>query len=99
MPQHRYPSYGYEILSPVEPATTIWELWDSDAEGPGMNSRDHIMFGGPGHWIYSYAGGITQADNSIGYPAPSIFLYFKHVIRTSYITLKHEMILWLKRFL
>lgn len=42
--QQTYPSYGYEILNPVEPATTIWELWNSDVSGPGMNSRDHIMF-------------------------------------------------------
>jgi hypothetical protein len=23
-----------------------------------MNSRDHIMFGGPGKWIYNYVGGM-----------------------------------------
>jgi hypothetical protein len=80
----QYPSYGYEILSPVEPATTIWELWDSDAEGPGMNSRDHIMFGGPGHWIYSYAGGITQTADSIGY---------EHVVLTPPATLIEQAIM------
>jgi len=32
-----------------------------------MNSRDHIMFGGPGKWIYNYVGGIGQTDESIGF--------------------------------
>eukprot|EP00040_Diaphanoeca_grandis_P031968 m.192534 g.192534 ORF g.192534 m.192534 type:complete len:1045 (-) comp32471_c0_seq1:82-3216(-) len=76
--QTTYPSYGYEINNPVEPATTIWELWDSDAEGPGMNSRDHIMFGGPGKWVYSYVGGISQTETSIG---------FEHVVLTPPATL------------
>jgi len=65
--QTTYPSYGYEILNEDEPATTIWELWNSDVSGPSMNSRDHIMFGGPGKWMYSYVGGIDQTDSSIGY--------------------------------
>ena len=34
-----------------EPATTLWELWNSDEAGPGMNSRNHIMFGGNGVWL------------------------------------------------
>ena len=28
MTQTTYPSYGFEIKHPYEPATTIWELWD-----------------------------------------------------------------------
>eukprot|EP00041_Stephanoeca_diplocostata_P021741 m.512916 g.512916 ORF g.512916 m.512916 type:complete len:1042 (+) comp21898_c0_seq1:116-3241(+) len=67
MTQQTYPSFGYEILNEVEPATTVWELWDSDKEGPGMNSRDHIMFGGPGVWLYNYVGGISQTADSIGF--------------------------------
>ena len=42
MTQTTYPSIGYEILS-VEPATTLWELWNSDVDGPSMNSRNHIV--------------------------------------------------------
>ena len=33
-----------------EPATTLWELWNSDTQGPGMNSRNHIMFGTVSSW-------------------------------------------------
>jgi hypothetical protein len=68
MTQTTYPSIGYEILDPRgEPATTLWELWDSDAEGPSMNSRNHIMFGGNGIWLHTYVGGIDNAPGSIGY--------------------------------
>jgi len=52
--QDTYPSFGYMIqgVGNPEPATTIWELWDSPVEGPGMNSRNHIMFGTVGSWFY-----------------------------------------------
>jgi alpha-L-rhamnosidase len=57
--QRDYPSFGYMIHNEYEPATTIWELWDAPKEGPGMNSRNHVMFGGPvGGWLYKYLGGI-----------------------------------------
>jgi len=86
MTQRTYPSYGFEIFHPFEPATTIWELWDGPSEGPGMNSRDHIMFGGPGYWLYSYVGGISQTKDSIGFehavftpPADLLFQALKGV--------------------
>jgi len=43
--QNTYPSYGYEIegVGNDEPATTLWELWNSDVAGPGMNSRFYII--------------------------------------------------------
>lgn len=43
--QTDYPSFGWTFNHPEEPATTLWELWDGPAEGPGMNSRNHIMQG------------------------------------------------------
>jgi len=67
MTQKTYPSLGFEILNPDEPSTTIWELWNSPYEGPGMNSRNHIMFGAPGFWVYEYSGGLTQAADSVGF--------------------------------
>jgi alpha-L-rhamnosidase len=43
MTQSTYPSIGYEIKGGLgEPATTLWELWDGDHEGPSMNSRNHV---------------------------------------------------------
>jgi hypothetical protein len=32
-----------------------------------MNSRNHIMFGAPGDWVYLYAAGLTQTEDSIGF--------------------------------
>jgi alpha-L-rhamnosidase len=65
--QTSYPSFGYQILNKYEPSTTLWELWDSDQAGPGMNSRNHIMFGGPGGWLHTYVGGISNTKGTIGY--------------------------------
>jgi alpha-L-rhamnosidase len=56
--QTTYPSWGYMIHSQYEPATTVWELWNSDMEGPGMNSRNHHMFGSVLAWFYKYLAGI-----------------------------------------
>ena len=60
-----YPSYGYMFNNPYENATTLWELWNSPFEGPGMNSRDHIMFGSVGAWFYSHLAGIDFINGSI----------------------------------
>jgi hypothetical protein len=48
-----------------------------------MNSRDHIMFGGPGKWIYNYVGGIGQEVDSIG---------FEHVVLSPPATLIEQAI-------
>ena len=60
-----YPSYGYMFANPYENATTIWELWDAPSQGPGMNSRNHIMYGSVGAWFYSHLGGIDLTANMI----------------------------------
>jgi alpha-L-rhamnosidase len=60
-----YPSYGYMFTNPFENATTVWELWDAPFEGPGMNSRNHIMYGSVGAWFYSHLAGIDLSPNMI----------------------------------
>ncbi|UJR19517.1 hypothetical protein I4U23_022647 [Adineta vaga] len=30
-------------MNPYENAPTTWKLWDVPSEGPGMNSRNHII--------------------------------------------------------
>lgn len=70
MTHTEYPSFGYQIVNKYEPATTLWELWDSDTQYSSlhpMNSRNHAMFAGPGSWLHTYVGGITNAAGSIGY--------------------------------
>lgn len=46
-----------------EPASTVWELWNSDKAGPSMNSRNHIMFGSISSWFYKYLVGIRPAKS------------------------------------
>lgn len=62
--QREYPSFGFMLDNPYEPATTIWELWDAHEQGPGMNSRNHVMFGGPvGGWLYKFLAGVRPSDS------------------------------------
>ena len=53
------PSWGYMAK---KGATTVWELWDSDTAGPGMNSRNHFCLGAVGEWFYETLGGIASAQ-------------------------------------
>jgi hypothetical protein len=62
-----YPSFGWAFGHPDEPATTLWELWNAPTEGPGMNSRAHVMQASVGAWLYSDVAGIAQAPGSAGY--------------------------------
>ncbi len=40
--QETYPSWGYML---AHGATTVWERWDSDTAGPGMNSEGLLILG------------------------------------------------------
>jgi len=57
--QSTYPSWGYMSK---RGATTIWELWNSDTAGPGMNSRNHFCLGAVGEWFYESLAGIRAVD-------------------------------------
>jgi alpha-L-rhamnosidase len=60
-----YPSYGYMFNNPYENATTLWEVWNIPIPGPGLSSRNHIMFGSVGAWFYTHLAGIDLASNTI----------------------------------
>jgi len=60
-----YPSYGYMFNNPYENATTLWEVWNIPLPGPGMSSRNHIMFGSVGAWFYTHLAGIDLSSNMI----------------------------------
>jgi alpha-L-rhamnosidase len=62
-----YPGFSYWFNEGPEQMTTLSELPDGDSEGPSMNSRNHIMFGGIGAWLYSDVIGITQEPTSTNY--------------------------------
>ncbi|NOY79686.1 MAG: family 78 glycoside hydrolase catalytic domain [Kiritimatiellaeota bacterium] len=57
--QTTYPSWGYMVESG---ATTVWELWNSDRAGPGMNSRNHFALGSVGAWFYESLAGIEIVE-------------------------------------
>lgn len=85
--QNTYPSYGYEIDGEgnEEPATTLWELWDSNVEGVGMDSRNHIMFGSVSSWMYKSLAGIMPLKS--GYSLTKI-APFTNSTNLSYVTSK-----------
>ncbi|EDQ88445.1 uncharacterized protein MONBRDRAFT_8914 [Monosiga brevicollis MX1] len=61
--QTNYPSWGYMFFNDIEPATSsLWELWDSPMEGPGMNSRNHHMFSSISAWLVTEVGGLKNLD-------------------------------------
>ena len=63
------PSWGYMIS---KGATSIWERWDSDTRGPGMNSEGLLMLAGNLEaWFYQTLAGINYDKTEPG---------FKHII-------------------
>ncbi|XP_065832059.1 alpha-L-rhamnosidase-like isoform X2 [Oscarella lobularis] len=61
--QIQVPSWGHMLYNPNEPATAVWELWDGDTEGPGMNSRNHHMFSSVAWWIRMELGGVQPTSS------------------------------------
>ena len=52
------PSWGYMI---EQGATTIWERWDCDTQGSGMNSEALLILAGNlDAWFYQTLGGINN---------------------------------------
>ena len=49
--QKDYPSWGYMLLNPYEPATSLWELWNSFNGSAFMDSRNHHMFSSVSGWL------------------------------------------------
>ena len=80
--QTDYPSFGWWFNHPDEPATTMNELPDMSAEGPGMNSRNHHMFASVGGWLFEDLAGIDQKRSSdASYdPADPASVGFRHAV-------------------
>ena len=63
--QTTYPSWGYMIS---KGATTMWELWNGDTAGSGMNSRNIVMLiGDLNIWLHEYLGGIRPDPEVPGF--------------------------------
>ena len=67
---------------PDEPATTMNELPDMSAEGPGMNSRNHHMFASVGGWLFEDLAGIDQkrATDASYDPSDPASVGFRHAV-------------------
>jgi alpha-L-rhamnosidase len=62
------PSWGYMAS---RDATTIWERWDSDTIGPGMNSEALLILSGNlDAWLYQVVAGIRQSESSTAFREP-----------------------------
>jgi alpha-L-rhamnosidase len=92
--QRTYPSWGYMV---EKDATTIWELWNSDTAGPGMNSRNHFALGAVGQWFYEALAGIVPDPRHPGFrrftlrPRPAGDLaWVKASYRSPYGTIRSE---------
>ena len=78
--QTSYPSWGFMIHNQYEPATTLWELWNSHNGSAGMDSRNHHMFSSISGWMKTDMVGLSQAPGTSGFrdihfrPAPSLEL-------------------------
>jgi alpha-L-rhamnosidase len=60
--QPTQPGWGYMI---DRDATTVWERWDSDTQGAGMNSEALLILAGNlGSWFYQAVAGI-ELDPSV----------------------------------
>ena len=54
-----YPSYGLMIHNNLEPATALWELWNSLNGSAGMDSRNHHMFSCISSWMVTDMAGLS----------------------------------------
>lgn len=68
-----YPSLGYMVK---KGATTIWERWNTDREGPAMNSHNHFAFGSMAQWFFEGIAGLRPDEARPG---------FKHTIIKPYV--------------
>ena len=57
--QTDYPSYGFMIHNDLEPATAIWELWNSHNGSARMDSRNHHMYSSVSGWMVTDMAGLS----------------------------------------
>ncbi|HMF71229.1 MAG TPA: family 78 glycoside hydrolase catalytic domain [Flavitalea sp.] len=69
--QETFPSWGWWI---VNGATTLYENWPIDAKSD--ISRNHIMFGEIGAWLFKGPGGIKPDENKPGFKNIILQPYF-----------------------
>ena len=68
-----YPSWGYMIHNTLEPATTVWELWDAPKEPATMNSRNHHMFSSVSAWLRTSLVGVEFPAETRGFEMINLY--------------------------
>ena len=65
--QTSYPSWGFMIHNQYEPATTVWELWNSLNGSADMDSRNHHMFSSVSGWMRTDMVGLQIPSGESGF--------------------------------
>ena len=65
--QTSYPSWGFMIHNEYEPATALWELWNSLNGSAGMDSRNHHAFSTVSGWMMTDMVGLHLSQGSYGF--------------------------------
>lgn len=59
-----YPSFGYML---EQGEGTIWERWEGATNDLAHSSRNHIMLGSPGQFLYQFIAGINIGNGGIAF--------------------------------
>ena len=63
-----YPSWGYMLFNPFEPATTLWERWNAFNESAEADdSRNHHMFSSVSGWMMTDLIGVSMPEGAYGF--------------------------------
>ena len=89
-----YPSYGFMIHNNMEPATAIWELWDSSTGPAKMDSRNHHMFSSISGWMVTEMAGLLVSNGleeihfhparSLGLSHAAVSLQYPKIVNLSW---------------
>ena len=64
-----YPSFGYML---EQGEGTIWERWEGASNDLAHSSRNHIMLGSPGQFLYQFVAGINLGKGGIAFDRVAI---------------------------
>ena len=64
-----YPSFGYML---EQGEGTIWERWEGAADDLAHSSRNHIMLGSPGQFLYQFVAGINIGNGGTAFDRVTI---------------------------
>ncbi|KAJ9447365.1 Beta-galactosidase 8 [Diplonema papillatum] len=85
MMKDSYPSFGFMATHPLEPLReNMWELMDSYHQGPGMNSRNNLMWTSFSLYLVTKMAGIDWRDRRLHAPSLDLAITRFHGASTVY---------------